>query len=100
MRRALTAIGHKSDNTEACCWQSNKPARDYIIAEMHFGADRLTLDSIAHESAHAAMQRARMLGLPPNSDAFEEQVAVDTGRLTEACIVRFRRAGYKLRVKC
>jgi hypothetical protein len=100
MRRALTLVGHKSDNTEAACWQSNNPGRDYIVAEMHFGADALTLDSITHESVHAAMQRARLLGYPTDSDGFEECVATDAGRLAEACVVRFRRAGLKLRAKC
>lgn len=100
MRRDLKRRGHDTwQTTEACCWQCGKIPEDNVIAEMHFGADRLTLDSLAHECCHAAFHRSKLIGLIPGSDDWQEYTATDTGILTEQAIAVCKREGYRLRVK-
>lgn len=87
MRCVLTKLGHKdSDTTDACCWQSNKPAKDNCVAELHFAADILRLSSVAHESSHAAYHRAVLMGVPKDADNFQEWIAGDTGIVADAII--------------
>lgn len=86
MRGVLTKLGRKSDDTNACCWQANKPGKDHCVAEMHFGRDYLTLLSIVHECSHAAHHRAVLLGIPADDEEFQEYVAEDTGTLADAFV--------------
>jgi hypothetical protein len=70
-----------------------------LFAELHLPGDRLTLDSIAHECAHAAVWRAKILGAIAGSDDFEEWVAGDTGKLVERVVLELKRRKFRLRVE-
>ncbi len=89
MRRRTRVKGHDSTHTNACCWQAGSPGKDSCIAEIHFGADFLTLDTIIHECCHAAYHRAVVMGVKKDADNFQEWVAGDTGIITEALIALF-----------
>lgn len=80
MRGVLTRVGHKSSNTQAACWQPSK-VTDGCVAEVHFGRDHLSLDTIAHEMSHAAFHRTVLIGIPLTHTEFQEWVAETTGRL-------------------
>lgn len=84
MRTFLTRVGHNSSHTNACCWQANKPGKDSCIAEIHLARGYLDLDTVAHESSHAAFHRSVLIGIPKEDPEFQEWVATDTGRLTQA----------------
>ena len=87
MRRLLKKHGHITwKTTVACCWQSNRIPKDGIFAEIHFCPEHLTLENIAHESSHAALHRAVLIGLAFTDDDFQEYVATDTGVLTDAIL--------------
>lgn len=80
---------------DACCWQNNRLWEHGLVAELHFGADCLTIAAITHECSHAAWFRAACSGaLPPQ---FEEAVATDCGWLVEQVVLLVRRH-YRLRV--
>lgn len=97
MRCILTKKGHKdSSDTDAACWQPNKHEPDGLIAEVHFGRDIIALETIAHEMAHAAYHRAKVIGCPDSSKEFQEWIADGTGTLTAACIMFLEREGIKL----
>lgn len=98
MRACLTRRGHKdSSTTEACCWQGYKPHKDGCIAEIHFATDLLTLDAIAHESSHAAWWRTVIIGMQKEDERFEEWVADDTGRLTDAILAYLDKEGIQVK---
>lgn len=99
MRGILTKVGHKSNNTEACCWQANKTAVDGCVAEIHFYRGGLTLETIVHESQHAAYHRACQIGVPKDDPSFQEYVSEDTGVISEGIVAfldnRKIRVGYR-----
>ena len=87
MRACLTSKGHKdASHTDGACWQANKPGVDHCVAEIHFSRQLLNLETIAHESAHAAFHRVVLLGVPYEHIDFQEFMAEDTGVITEAII--------------
>ena len=88
MRCQLRKLGHDSHDTNAACWQANKPASDGCIAKLHFARDFLTLEYIAHEAAHAAFHRARLLGVQDQKE-FEEWTVDSAGALTDIIFAYF-----------
>lgn len=86
IRRELTKRGHNSTQTNAACWQANKPGKDHLIAEIHLARTHLSYETIAHESCHAAYHRAVLIGVPLTAARFQEYVAEDTGRITDAIL--------------
>lgn len=70
----------------AFCWQGNRPTKDHVVAEVHLAIDFLTVEYISHESAHAAVHRANLLGLKLGTNEWEEQVATDTGIITQGIV--------------
>ena len=101
MRRALnTRAGYDASNTNACCWQAGKVGSDSCIAEIHFGRDFLTLDTIVHESTHAAYHRAFVMGVKKDADNFQEWVASDAGIVAERIVALFDQARIPIRYEC
>ena len=97
MRREGTRKGHKTaKQSDAFCWQAHLPAVDGCVAEIHLAKDLLDIDVIAHECCHAAFHRAKLCGVPP--EEFEEQVATDTGILTDALVSKFSEKGVDIKV--
>ena len=88
MRCQLRKLGLDSSDANAACWQTHKPCFDGCIAEIHFARDFLTLAIIAHEAAHAAFHRSRMLGVQEPKE-FEEWTANSAGVLTDIIIAYF-----------
>lgn len=67
------------------------------VAEMHLAADGITYDDIAHEAFHAALHRAKRIGIPESDDRFEELGATDAGIITDAIVSALNRM--KVRIK-
>jgi hypothetical protein len=80
---------YDSSQTNAACWQAGKVGNDSCIAEIHFAQDHLTLNTIIHESTHAAYHRAIIMGVKKDAPNFQEWVAGDTGIIAEAIIAGF-----------
>lgn len=99
MRSIRTRVYKKSDshNVDACCWQANQPSKDQCVAEIHLGADHLSVSDIAHECSHAAYHRAVLLGIPLDDDSFQEYVATDTGALTDSVMAFLSSQRVKIR---
>lgn len=90
---AAGGIQESLKDAEASCWQSETLPKDGELCEIHLAEDNLTVEFIAHESFHAAFHRRFFVG----QKDFEEQVATDTGVITDkiVCILQ----GLKLKVK-
>ena len=90
MRRNLRQLkDYDTSHTNAACWQAGKVGADSCIAEIHFAQDFLTLDTIIHESTHAAYHRSVIMGVKKDADNFQEWVAGDTGIIAEAIVALF-----------
>jgi hypothetical protein len=88
MRRCLRRVGHKDPkHTLAACWQPSrlikKDGSEIVVAEIHFCPEHLDLDTILHESVHAAWHRAVVAGIPVKHESFQEWVATDAGVLAQ-----------------
>lgn len=98
LRCVETKLGSKTtSHADAFCWQADQPANDQCVAEIHLARTHLTVDCIAHESAHAAYIRSLVMGIRLDSERFEEWVATDTGRLTEAIVLELIKRRIKIR---
>lgn len=98
MRAWLTRKkGHNSSNTEASCWQCSEFPEDNVICELHFYRDGLSLDTVAHECAHAAHHSAIVAGVPLADDDFQEWTAARTGRLLQVVLLELQAKGLKVR---
>lgn len=105
--RAKGEIPHLCDGF--CHRVHNRHCNDRCIGEIHLSADRLTVETIAHECLHAAIGYAEWIrpaddkasedsrDLVATSDAVEELLAYSTGFMTEGVIWNCRRE--KLKVK-
>ncbi len=101
MRRWLTLHGHKgSANTDACCWQCNKPGFDNVVASICLAEDRLNLSTIIHESTHAAVHRVRLIGIPISHREFEEWLATMTGNVSDYIVGKLTSLGIKVSFEC
>jgi len=100
MRRCLKRQGHKSDNTQAACWQANNPTKDGCVAELHFGIGAIDLATIVHECAHAGFHRAELVGIPFKEVDFQEWLCDDTGLLVDAIVAQFDQRKIKIPLRC
>ena len=83
MKHALRMCGDKRYKVAAaCCHIPHKTRRDKMVARIFLNCDRLSVETIVHESTHAARARQRINHRKIN----EEQLAEDTGRISEAII--------------
>lgn len=99
MHRYLKAKGFsKCDQpVEAAFWQYAFPAKDGKIGCLYFYRGLFSINSIAHESTHAAWCRANIFGLiKEEPDDFEECVATSAGNLTENIIAWMGKNGKKV----
>ena len=90
MRGCLTKRGHDSKNSNAVCWQAHKPASDGCVAEIHLH-EKVSINTIIHECCHAAIHRAKLAGLPPGDDMYQEWICEDTELLTNGVINFFKK---------
>ncbi len=97
MRCVATKLRGYPKAIDGFCWQANNPAVDGCVAEIHLAADTLDLDTIAHESSHAAFHRVKVLGVPHDHDDFQEWIAADTGRLTQAIVKQLKTLDYVIK---
>ena len=83
---------------DAFCWQLHKPGANNIVAEIFLAADHLYLELIAHECAHAAWHRVKLMGIPIEDEEFEEYVAVATGLLTDTLFAWLDKQGFHIKL--
>lgn len=96
---ARHALSLGMDKASYCGFCEPRPdyGADLPIATIHLSADNLTIDTIAHESTHAAFFRSEHFGHYKNSSDYQERLASDTGLLTEAIIQELKRRRFKLK---
>lgn len=101
MRSLTSRWGHEKPNrTDGMCFQANKPGKDQIVAEIHLAETHLTLETIAHECAHAAWHRVRLMGLPLDDEEFQEYLAASTGLMTDTLLAWCDQQKLRVKLNC
>lgn len=96
LRRTARKKGYKGPRPDAFCWLPWESLSDGCVAEMHLAAAALTFNIVAHESSHAAHHRGALRGGLRESVAFDEELATDTGWLTDAVLAGLAKLGVKV----
>ena len=89
--------GQQNTKDTVAYFDPNHDAIHGPIGELLLSAKDLSLDDIAHDCVHAAFRRADRLGLSLTNSELQEQVAHDTGMLTDA--IAFFLREHKCRVR-
>lgn len=101
MRGALSRLGHRhSRQSDACCWQADKPGKDCVVAGIHLAKTHLTLENIVHECLHAASHRVKLMGLPVDGYDFEEYLAAAVGLLSDTLLAWCDQQKLRVKLNC
>lgn len=109
----ITRDKRPHQNCDGFCHKfQQRHQNDLVIGEIHFSKDRLSLNTIAHEAVHAAVNLAAWERLASSDKdkkednerdlcvterIVDEAIAYPTGYITEGIVLEFRRKKFKVK---